>query len=73
MPQIESVTIFRIIKSIDPDAFITQANVSGVYGQGFDQIKLRMNEHIKEEIAENDHLTEEDANIPYRPPRSVSE
>ena len=71
--KIESVTIFRIIKSIDPDAFITQANVSGVYGQGFDQIKLRMNEHIKEEIAENDHLTEEDANIPYRPPRSVSE
>lgn len=40
--KIESVTIFRIIKSIDHDAFITQANVNGVYGQGFDEIKLKM-------------------------------
>lgn len=32
--KIESVTIFRIVKSIDPTAFITQANVNGVYGQG---------------------------------------
>lgn len=30
--KIESVTIFRIVKSIDKDAFITQANVNGVYG-----------------------------------------
>lgn len=35
----ESVTIFRIIKSIDPNALISQANVNGVYGKGFDQIK----------------------------------
>ena len=40
--KIESVTIFRIIKSIDKDAFITQANVNGVYGQGFDEVKLKM-------------------------------
>ena len=40
--KIESVTIFRIIKSIDQDAFITQAQVNGVYGKGFDEIKLRM-------------------------------
>ena len=40
--KIESVTIFRIIKSIDQNAFITQANVNGVYGQGFDEIKLKM-------------------------------
>lgn len=40
--KIESVTIFRIIKSIDKEAFITQANVNGVYGQGFDQMKVRM-------------------------------
>ena len=38
--QNESVTIFRIIKSIDPDAFISQAKVAGVYGQGFDKIKI---------------------------------
>lgn len=40
--KIEAVTIFRIIKSIDPDAFITQSNVNGVYGKGFDQLKLKM-------------------------------
>ncbi len=38
----ESITIHRIIKSIDKDAFITQANVNGVYGQGFDEYKLKM-------------------------------
>lgn len=40
--KIESVTIFRIIKSIDKDAFVTQANVNGVYGQGFDEVKVKM-------------------------------
>ncbi len=40
--KIESVTIFRIVKSVDNDAFITQANVNGVYGQGFDMVKLKL-------------------------------
>lgn len=40
--KIEAVTIYRIIKSIDNNAFITQANVNGVYGQGFDEIKVKM-------------------------------
>lgn len=40
--KIESVTIFRIIKSIDENAFITQANVNGVYGKGFDAMKLKV-------------------------------
>lgn len=35
----ESVQMFRLIKSIDEKAFISQANVRGVYGEGFDQIK----------------------------------
>ncbi|MCM1519772.1 MAG: YitT family protein [Lachnoclostridium sp.] len=48
--KIESVTIFRIIKAIDPDAFITQGNVNGVYGQGFDQIKLKMNEDLSRQL-----------------------
>ncbi|MCM1483536.1 MAG: YitT family protein [Muribaculaceae bacterium] len=43
--KIESVTIFRIVKSIDEDAFITQANVNGVYGKGFDAIKLKIKHH----------------------------
>lgn len=40
--KIESVTIFRIIKSIDNDAFITQTNANGVYGKGFDELKMKM-------------------------------
>lgn len=35
----QSVSIFRLVKSIDPQAFISQANVVGVYGEGFDNIK----------------------------------
>ena len=37
----ESQLIFRIIKSIDPNAFVSQANVNGVFGQGFDRIKVK--------------------------------
>lgn len=33
--------LLRCIKSIDPDAFISIASVMGVYGKGFDTIKLR--------------------------------
>ena len=40
--KIESVTIFRIVKSVDDNAFITQANVNGVYGKGFDTMKVKM-------------------------------
>ncbi|MCH5230895.1 MAG: YitT family protein [Muribaculaceae bacterium] len=40
--KIESVTIFRIVKSVDEKAFITQANVNGVYGQGFDTMKVKL-------------------------------
>lgn len=40
--KIESVTIYRIVKSIDNEALITQANVNGVYGKGFDTLKLKM-------------------------------
>ena len=40
--RIERITIFRIIKSIDEHAFISQANVNGVYGNGFDQVKVKV-------------------------------
>lgn len=43
----ESVNIFRIVKAIDHAAFITQANVNGVYGLGFDEVKVR-DHHIKQ-------------------------
>lgn len=35
----ESTTLFRLIKSIDEKAFISQTNVRAVYGEGFDKIK----------------------------------
>lgn len=35
----ETGGIFRMIKQIDPDAFISVGSVMGVYGKGFDNIK----------------------------------
>lgn len=37
----ESISIFRIIKEVDPNAFISQASVIGVYGEGFDVIRSK--------------------------------
>jgi len=37
----ESIKIFRIVKEIDPNAFISQASAIGVYGEGFDVIKSK--------------------------------
>ena len=37
----EAVEVFRIVHDIDPCAFITQSRVSGVYGAGFDKIKVK--------------------------------
>lgn len=50
--KMESMTIFRIVKSIDPGAFITQANVNGVYGQGFDQIKFKKDAKLEQQLDE---------------------
>ena len=38
----ESLHIFRIVKSIDPNAFVSQSSVIGVYGEGFDSIKVKI-------------------------------
>jgi uncharacterized membrane-anchored protein YitT (DUF2179 family) len=35
----ESTSIFRLVKQIDKNAFISQSNVVGVYGEGFDRMK----------------------------------
>lgn len=37
----QSTTIFRIINDIDPNAFVSQSAVIGVYGEGFDHIKVK--------------------------------
>jgi uncharacterized membrane-anchored protein YitT (DUF2179 family) len=43
----ESVNIFRIIKETDREAIITQSNVNGVYGFGFDELKVRVHRSKK--------------------------
>ena len=40
----ESQMIFRLIKLIDPNAFVSQSAVIGVYGEGFDTIKVKAKE-----------------------------
>lgn len=37
--QHESAMIFRLVHSIDPNAFVSQSKVRGVFGQGFESIK----------------------------------
>ncbi|MBP8621469.1 YitT family protein [Bacteroides sp.] len=37
----QSLQIFRLVKDIDPDAFISQSSVIGVYGEGFDRLKIK--------------------------------
>ena len=37
----QSLDIFRLVKDIDPNAFISQSNVVGVYGEGFDKLKVK--------------------------------
>lgn len=43
----ESLLIFRIVKSIDPNAFVSQSAVIGVYGEGFDAIKVNIKKKSK--------------------------
>lgn len=38
----ESTNIFRLIKVIDPNAFVSQSSVIGVYGEGFDEMKVKL-------------------------------
>jgi uncharacterized membrane-anchored protein YitT (DUF2179 family) len=47
----ESVYIFRLIKMIDPQAFVSQSAVIGVYGEGFDEMKVK----IKQQKKNNDN------------------
>jgi uncharacterized membrane-anchored protein YitT (DUF2179 family) len=37
----QSLDIFRLVKNIDPNAFISQSSVIGVYGEGFDKLKVK--------------------------------
>ena len=39
--------LLRYVKTIDPDAFLSVSSVMGVYGQGFDAIKLKPRDQSK--------------------------
>ena len=43
----ESVNMFRLIKMIDPNAFVSQSSVIGVYGEGFDEMKVSIKKEKK--------------------------
>ena len=46
--------LLRYVKSIDPDAFLSISSVMGVYGQGFDTIKVKTRKHdVSKSTAEN--------------------
>ena len=35
----QALDTMRLVKDIDPNAFMSQSNVAGVYGQGFSKLK----------------------------------
>ena len=43
----ESTDIFRLIKLIDPNAFVSQSSVGGVYGEGFDEMKVSVKKKLE--------------------------
>ena len=47
--QREASYVYRMIDEIDPDAFVTQSQVMGVFGKGFDKFKVKRKAH-KEQI-----------------------
>ena len=54
----ESVLIFRLIKMIDPRAFVSQSSVIGVYGEGFDPIKIKKNKEHEQELQQQQQENE---------------
>ena len=42
------VNIFRLIKMIDPNAFVSQSAVIGVYGEGFDEMRVKIKQQKNE-------------------------
>ena len=42
----EALDIYRLIKELDPHAFMSQSNVNTVYGEGFDENKVKARRRI---------------------------
>ena len=49
----ESQYMFRLIKMIDPNAFVSQSSVIGVYGEGFDEMKVKVPKEMTTKGTEN--------------------
>jgi len=60
----ESVLIFRLIKSLDPNAFVSQSSVIGVYGEGFDAIKVKVKKSVETKYNANHTPNEPDRQLP---------
>ncbi len=52
----QSNTIFQIINDIDPNAFVSQSAVIGVYGEGFDHFKVKKRSNSQASVAEKASL-----------------
>ena len=50
----ESVNIFRLIKMIDPQAFVSQSAVIGVYGEGFDEMEVKIKQKNNDDNSDNE-------------------
>ena len=64
----ESTNMFRLIKMIDPNAFVSQSSVIGVYGEGFDEMHVKIKQEKKEKMkivfaTNNQHKLSEVRNI----------
>ena len=44
--------MFRLIKMIDPQAFVSQSAVIGVYGEGFEEMKVKVKNIESEKVKE---------------------
>jgi uncharacterized membrane-anchored protein YitT (DUF2179 family) len=51
----ESASLLSVIQAIDPKAFVSQSKVLGVFGEGFDRIKVKAKKN-KEGVAKNNNL-----------------
>ena len=64
----ESTNMFRLIKMIDPNAFVSQSSVIGVYGEGFDEMRVKIKDEKKKKMkivfaTNNQHKLSEVRNI----------
>ena len=50
----ESSRIFALISEIDPNAFVSQSAVIGVYGEGFDGFKAKLRTKKKPSVSQDD-------------------